>query len=145
MDAPPRLAPHPEGGFYRETHRCRESVTAAHLPPRYGGARSFATAILYLLPSGQFSAFHRLESDELWCFHAGSPLAVHALDERGTHEQVVLGPDPGTGQTLQGVIEAGRWFAAEVVAPASLALVSCRRAAGFYRTRNGSRAPRSSL
>lgn len=125
------LAPHPEGGFLRETYRARESMPASHLPARYAGNRSLATAILFLLPSAEFSTFHRLKSDELRCFHAGSPLAVHVIDERGLHTEVHLGPDPAAGQTYQEVIPSGRWFAAEVVAPASFALVSCVVAPGF--------------
>lgn len=58
------LAPHPEGGYYRETYRASEQLTA--LPPRFPGPRSVSTAIYYLLAEDAFSALHRIRSDELW-------------------------------------------------------------------------------
>ena len=47
------LQPHPEGGFYRETYRSPDRLSAAALPPRYGGERCYCTAILFLLPRGR--------------------------------------------------------------------------------------------
>ena len=51
------LEPHPEGGFFRETYHASETIAAAALPRRFGGARAFSTAIYYLLKAEQFSAF----------------------------------------------------------------------------------------
>ncbi|MBI5202737.1 MAG: cupin domain-containing protein [Elusimicrobia bacterium] len=111
------LAPHPEGGFYRETYRAKESVETAR------GARPASTAILYLLPRGQVSRLHRIKSDELWHFHLGSPLKVVELAVSGARESVV-GPD-----SPQHAVGAGTWFGAEPLG--EFALVGCTVAPGF--------------
>ncbi|MDT7920921.1 MAG: cupin domain-containing protein [Meiothermus sp.] len=63
------LAPHLEGGFYRQTYLSPESIAHPHLPPRYSGQRPFSSAIYFLLEHPDFSAFHRLQSDEVWHFY----------------------------------------------------------------------------
>lgn len=125
------LAPHPEGGWFRETYRAQETIPVAGLPGRFDSARSFSTAIYFLLVSGQFSALHRIKSDELWFFHAGGPLAIHSLTEEGRHHTRILGNTPEQGQTLQAVVAAGSWFGAHPLAPHSFTLVSCTVAPGF--------------
>ncbi|MEY5001231.1 MAG: hypothetical protein RLZZ211_1267 [Bacteroidota bacterium] len=67
------LLPHPEGGFYKETYRSERSLE--------GEERNLLTSIYFLLTSENVSRFHRIKSDELWYFHAGSPLIVHTLSE----------------------------------------------------------------
>ena len=62
------LRPHPEGGFFRETFRADD--LPFELPGR--GVRSASTAIYFLLRSGDFSAFHRVRSDEVWHHYAGT-------------------------------------------------------------------------
>ena len=71
------------------------------LPARFNGARAFSTAIYFLLTAGEFAALHRLRSDEVWHFYAGSPLELVAVDPRGRLTAVTLGPDPQRGETLQ--------------------------------------------
>ena len=67
------LKPHPEGGYYRETYRSDEVIE--NLPERYKGpSRNAGTAIYFLLKGDQFSAFHKLQSDEIWHFYEGSSL-----------------------------------------------------------------------
>lgn len=117
------LAPHPEGGYYREVYR---AATQLNLPQR--GQRSSATAIYYLLPSDQRSALHRLAADELWFFHAGAPLRLYLLDGTGLRS-AELGVGPG--QTPQLWVPAGVWFGAKVTAPDSFSLVSCAVTPGF--------------
>ena len=58
-----RLQPHPEGGYYRETYR--DQVTEG---------RGVGTAILFLLPAGQVSHWHRVDAVEMWIWQAGAPL-----------------------------------------------------------------------
>ena len=101
------LEPHPEGGWFREVFRSRERIPAAALPARFGGERSLATSILYLLPAGERSCFHRLRADELWCHHAGGPLRLHLLGRDGARPLEVGGSTP------QGLVPHGTWFAAE--------------------------------
>ena len=84
------LQPHPEGGWYKETYRSDEIITAAALPERFRGNRSYSTAIYFLLEQGNFSAFHRIKSDECWHFYAGDPLEVYTLDKTGSLEVITL-------------------------------------------------------
>ena len=133
------LAKHPEGGFYRVTYTADVKIAAAALPPGFSGARAVSTAIYFLLSnqeseedgSGHFSAFHRLQSDELWHFHAGSPLVVHSITPEGSYAKLVLGPDAEKGEQFQGCIAAGCWFASAPLYPDSFALVSCTVSPGF--------------
>jgi uncharacterized protein len=102
------LAPHPEGGFYRETWR---STVSAQTPR---GIRSVGTAIYYLLPRGTFAAWHRVTSDELWHFYDGHALTMYLLDERqGQLETLVLGRDVSKGERPQVLVPAGVLQAAE--------------------------------
>lgn len=123
------LARHPEGGWFRETYRAPERIPAAALP-RHGGDRPCSTAILFLLEAGDISALHRLASDELWHWHAGAPLRIHALAGDGGHQVHRLGPDLEAGQSFQAVLPAGTWFGAEVEGP-GYTLVGCTVAPGF--------------
>src|SRR4051794_10271507 len=86
-----QLQPHPEGGYYRETYRSTESIAAGAIPARFNGTRSFATCIYYLLQQGDYSAFHRIKSDECWHFYAGDPLLIHLIDLDATYRCVQLG------------------------------------------------------
>ena len=124
------LVPHPEGGYFRESYRAGEELPAEALPPRYGGARALATAIYFLLPGTDFSALHRLRSDELWHFYAGSPLTVHVISPGG-HTPWRLGPDFERGERFQALAPAGSWFGAELDDREGYALVGCTVAPGF--------------
>ncbi len=126
------LVPHPEGGFFCETWRSAGTVPGAALPAAFGGDRSLATAILYLLRAGDFSAFHRLRSDELWFFHDGADLEIHHLVAGRGHLVTRLGVGPAAGP--QAILPAGEWFAARLAQPASpdaFVLVGCVVAPGF--------------
>jgi 4-nitrophenyl phosphatase len=125
------LQAHPEGGFYREVYRSGESIPRSALPARFPGDRVFATAIHFLLPSGGFSAFHRIRADEQWHYQAGGGLHIHMLGPGGEYRVERLGPDPREGDRLCVVVPAGVWFAAEPVAGAAFSLVSCVVAPGF--------------
>ena len=117
-----RLVPHPEGGYFRETYRSTERVTTAR-----GTTRSALTQILFLLTSENFSAFHRLTSDESWHFYRGDPITVEIIDAAGRHEQRTLGPD-GPWQTA---VAANAYFASHVTREGGYALVGCDVAPGF--------------
>lgn len=125
------LEPHPEGGYYRRTYESFERLSTAGLPSRFPGDRLIATAIYYLLPGHDFSALHRIKSDEVWSFHTGSTLRLTVLESRGMLRELLLGSNPEEGQSLQHVVRAGCWFGAEVVDEASYSLVSCVVAPGF--------------
>ena len=126
-----RLAPHPEGGFYRETYRADEVLAAEHLPARFGGARACSTAIYFLLPGDQLSRLHRIKSDEIWHFYAGGTLTLTVIHPDGRLEARRLGPDPERGEGFQALVPAGCWYGATVDDPGSFALVGGTVAPGF--------------
>ena len=115
------LLAHPEGGYYKETYRSTESID---------GEQALMTSILFLLTSDSPSHFHRIQSDEHWYFHEGSPLTVHVIGEIG-HEQKQLGLDLSTGQSPYHLVKKQDIFGSEVQDPNSYSLVSCAVAPGF--------------
>jgi uncharacterized protein len=124
------LVHHPEGGWFRESYRSQEQVQTDALPQRFGGERSFGTAIYFLLESGDISALHRIKSDEIWHFYAGVPLLIHLIFPDGGYQMVQLGADLTAGQQFQAVVPAGCWFGAELSGE-GFALVGCTVAPGF--------------
>ncbi len=110
------LAPHPEGGHYRETWREYSS----------DGSRGAASAILFLLAAGEESAWHKVDAAEIWLWHAGAPLALQISPPRTTLQ---LGANLTAGQTLQGIVPAGVWQRAWPLGPWTL--VSCIVAPAF--------------
>ena len=126
-----QLEPHPEGGYFRQTYRSDFIIPREALPLGFSGPRALSTAIYFLLEGHNFSAFHRLQSDELWHFYAGAPLWVHVIDPAGNYSRIVLGSDPEAGQALQAVVPAGNWFASHVADWSSFALAGCTVAPGF--------------
>jgi hypothetical protein len=126
-----QMLPHPEGGYYAETYRSSETIKADSLPKRYNGDRTFSTAIYFLVEGGQFSALHRIASDELWHFYTGSSLLVYVIDPQGHLQMIRLGNNPEAGEVFQAVVKAGCWFGSKVEDPTGYALVGCTVAPGF--------------
>ncbi|KQW40424.1 cupin domain-containing protein [Rhizobacter sp. Root404] len=112
------LAPHPEGGWYRETWRA----------PAGPDGRAAGTSILFLLEHGQRSHWHRVDAAELWIYQAGTPPTLRVADESGTRA-IVIGVDAAAGQQPQHVVPPGHWQAAE--AGEGWCLVACVVVPGF--------------
>jgi predicted cupin superfamily sugar epimerase len=125
------LAPHPEGGYFRETYRAAATLPAAALPGGFAGPRAAATAIYYLLEAGQCSRLHRIKSDEVWHFYLGDPLVIVEIDAGSVLRETVLGIDFQAGSVPQHVVPAGSWFGAQPAAGSGFALVGCTVAPGF--------------
>lgn len=125
------LSPHPEGGYYLESYRSAGSIPAAALPPGFSGARAHSTAIIYLLPEGQRSKFHRLRQDEVWHFYLGGPLRLVLIRPEGRASEIILGPDLDQGHHLQFAVPAGTWFAAGPKPGSVYSLTGCTVAPGF--------------
>ena len=126
-----QLQPHPEGGFYRETYRSAGTIPSAALPAKFKGDRTYSTAIYFLLQQGDYSAFHRIESDECWHFYEGGTLLIHIIDQRGTYSCVRLGNQVTKGEVFQHVVPAHCWFASEPAPGIAFSLVGCTVAPGF--------------
>ena len=125
------LQPHPEGGWYKETYKSTEYISGNTLPERFDGSRSFSTAIYFLLEQGNFSAFHRIKSDECWHFYAGDPLLVYVMQLNGTLDIIHLGNDIEKGQVFQFVVPANCWFASTPAPGSHFCFVGCTVAPGF--------------
>ncbi len=118
------MAPLPrEGGRFRRTWA----------GPERADGRPEGSAIVMLLTAepGDFSALHRLPTDEIWHFYRGDPLALFLLPEDGGARTVILGPDVLGGQHVQFTVPAGTWMAAEVADGGSWTLFGCTMAPGF--------------
>jgi predicted cupin superfamily sugar epimerase len=125
-----QLQVHPEGGFFKETYRANEVIPSKGLPGRFDGSRNFSTAIYFLLRSQDRSVFHRIKSDEIWHFYAGTSLTLYTLSQTGL-TIYTLGAEPENQELLQVVVPAGCWFGAQVNSAESYTLAGCTVAPGF--------------
>jgi uncharacterized protein len=125
------LAPHPEGGYYRETFRSDDRLSAAALPDRYEADRAMATAIYYLIEAGNFSALHRLRSDEVFHFYAGDPVEVFVISPDGEAGTTVMGDDVEAGHRPQLLVPKGSIQGLNVVRGGAFALLGATVAPGF--------------
>ncbi|MDN3023868.1 cupin domain-containing protein [Streptomyces sp. S.PB5] len=91
-----------EGGLFRRTWA----------GPERADGRPEGSAIVALLTADDFSALHRLPSDEVWHFYLGDPLELLLLAPDGTSSTAVLGPDVVAGQHVQLTVPAGTWMGA---------------------------------
>lgn len=124
-----QLKQHPEGGWYKECYRSALSIKKEGLPDTFDGDRDALTSIYYLLSNQEISAFHRIQSPEIWYFHQGINLIIHIIHPSGQYEKVVLS---GKKSNLwQFTVEPHCWFAAEIEGTYGYSLVSCAVAPGF--------------
>lgn len=122
------LQPHPEGGYYKEIHRCQDTI------PLSRGVRNVSTAIYYLLKGDTFSAFHRFKSEEIWHYYRGASLNIYIIQPNGTLEVRRLGdPIEDLHAEPQIVVPANVWFAASLDThdPNQYTFVGCTVAPGF--------------
>ncbi len=113
------LAPHPEGGWFRETFR-----------DTTGSPRGHSTAIYYLLEAGDVSHWHRvLDAAEVWHWYGGGPLALTISPDGHDAEAFRLGPELAAGQRPQAIVPAGHWQTAESLG--AWTLCGCTVAPGF--------------
>ena len=118
------LAPHPEGGWYREIYRSADRVQ------RDGAGRDALTTIYYLLAAGQLSRWHVVALDEVWHFHEGDGLELLTwLPGAAAVETATLGAVAEDGARPLLVVSRGAWQAARPLGAYSL--VGCTVAPGF--------------
>jgi predicted cupin superfamily sugar epimerase len=126
-----QLTTHIEGGAFREIYRSAVVASRSALPVSFKGDRAFCTSIYFLLQQHQFSAFHKINSDEIWHFYHGDALIVYEISQQGELIEHRLGNDPDKGESFQCVIMAGNWFAARLAPGGDHALVGCTVSPGF--------------
>ncbi|MFN2262270.1 MAG: cupin domain-containing protein [Psychroflexus sp.] len=125
------LESHPEGGYFKETYRSQLQAENTSLPSYFEGSRHFSTCIYFMLTSDSFSAFHRVQQDEIWHFYIGQTIHLHMISEKGVYSKVKIGNRLDQDEIPQFVVPAKVWFAAEILAPESFALVGCTVSPGF--------------
>ena len=125
------LQPHPEGGYYKETYRSQGNIAEECLSDAYSGSRSHATGIYFLLTSDNFSAFHKINQDEMWHFYDGSPIRLHIISKEGVYSHHTIGRNVMAGEVPQLVVQGGDWFASEVIGEDTYAFTGCTVAPGF--------------
>lgn len=113
------LAPHPEGGHYRETWRA----------PATGDARGAGTAIYYLLAAGERSHWHRIDAAEIWHFYAGAPLRLSINDGSTNTQELRLGADLENNEQPQAIVPPHAWQSA--ISTGAWSLVGCTVAPAF--------------
>ena len=126
-----QLEQHPEGGYYKETYRSDGLIKEENLGKNFSGSRNYCTGIYFLLTSDTFSAFHKINQDEMWHFYQGSSIKIHMISDTGTYSNVTIGSDLKSGYLPQFVVPANFWFAAEVLDENSFSLVGCTVSPGF--------------
>lgn len=120
-----------EGGYFRQTYLAAEQTDGAALPARYRRSKSLGSAIYYLLHDGNFSALHRLPTDEIYHFYLGDPVDLVLLHPGGTHEVVTLGADLEAGQRPQAVAPCGAWQGSRLAHPGGWALLGTTMAPAY--------------
>ena len=120
-----------EGGHFRETYRSGDILSKDVLPPRYQSERCFGTAIYYLLTPGNFSAIHKVNSDEIFHFYLGDPVEMLLLYPDGTGREVVMGQDVQNEQQVQQVVPRGVWQGASLQKGGGFALMGTTVSPGF--------------
>lgn len=125
------LTSHIEGGAFKEIYRSDLILSQANLTSYHKGNRNVSTAIYFLLKEGQFSAFHKIASDEMWHFYDGDPLCIYEITNSGILTKHLLGRDIDNGQSFTCVIKAGSWFGSRCEVKDGFSLVGCTVAPGF--------------
>jgi predicted cupin superfamily sugar epimerase len=113
------LAPHPEGGHFRETFRDTAKT----------GERAASTAIYFLLKAGEQSHWHKVDAVEVWHHYAGAPLLLETAPPEGSLSSVRLGASIESGERPQGVVLPNHWQRARSLG--AWTLVGCTVAPGF--------------
>jgi len=98
-----------EGGYYAVTHIADEQLVAEALPTRYKSSRMLSGAIYYLVTVEQFSALHKLPTDEIYYYHYGDPLEMLFLGPEGQGERIILGMYLDSGQQPQHLAPRHWW------------------------------------
>lgn len=125
------LTEHVEGGAFKEVYRSGTILKQEIIGDTFAGDRNASTSIYFLLEHGEFSAFHRIASDEIWHHYDGGTLHIYEIKENGELVDHKLGKNIESGERPQVVIPAGSWFGSRVESEGDYALCGCTVAPGF--------------
>jgi hypothetical protein len=110
------LEPHPEGGFYKRT---------------YASENNSFSSILFLLVKDNFSAFHKIKSNEQWNWFYGDDIVIHEIDTKGNYQKTILS-NKNEQLAFQYVVKGGHWFASECIGEHGFALCGCTVVPAFH-------------
>ncbi len=126
------LQPHQEGGYFAQIFQSNHLVKSTNKNRYDDENRSAGTSIYYLLKGSDFSAWHRIKSDEIWHHYRGSTIKIHVIDKKGNLITQLLGdPIKHREAVFQIIITADHWFSAELIDKTSYCLVGCTVNPGF--------------
>lgn len=125
------LTKHIEGGAFREIYRSPILLPQEVLTSDHRGSRNVCTAIYFLLEHGEFSALHKIASDEIWHHYDGAALCIYEIQPGGRLIKHLLGKNIEHGEQPIVVIPAGSWFGSRVEQPDTYTLCGCTVAPGF--------------
>ena len=95
------LAPHPEGGHFRQTWIADSE------------GRPAGTCIYFLLARDERSHWHKVDATEIWHYYAGAPLVLSMSEtDAGPAQDHMLGPALFDGQAPQIIVPPHYWQAA---------------------------------
>lgn len=123
------LIKHPEGGFYKEVYRSGEDINTDSLDDRFPSKRNISSSIYFLLERDDFSAFHKIKSDEIWHFYDGDMIEIYSISPEGELTLHKLGLDLANNESPQLCIPHGHFFAAKT--SGDYTLVGCTVAPAF--------------
>ena len=105
--------PH-EWPWFLQTFKSDDVIEGA-LAERYKGKRWAYTAIYAVFTRSDFSAMHRLATDELWHFYGGSPAQIMLLYPDGRGEVKIWGSNVRQGEEPQILVPRGTWMGARPI------------------------------
>jgi len=121
-----------EGGFFRQTYKSDDDgIPAKRFGIESDSIRKISTAIYYLVTPDNFSALHRVKSDEIFHFYCGDPVELIQLDQGGSVSYHAFGSDITAGQYPQLVVPKGVWQGLKIVNGGDWALMGTTVAPGF--------------
>ncbi|MDN5845889.1 MAG: cupin domain-containing protein [Candidatus Nitrosocosmicus sp.] len=132
-----------EGGYFKESYRSSDMISknGYHTQKHEGEIsedtpyperkRPASTLIYYLLVENQYSAIHRVKSDEIWHFYLGSPVTIHIINEDRISPRIQLGNNIENGENIHYIVTKDTWFCAEINNKTSFALMGCTVSPGF--------------
>lgn len=124
------LESHVEGGYFKRSYYSYENITSKELSIKYEGERILWTSIYFMLMDGEVSNFHRLKSDEMWYYHAGSPLTIYMISPQGELSTFQLGLNIENGELPQILVPKDYIFGS-AMNNSGFSLVGCMVSPGF--------------
>lgn len=125
------LEKHPEGGYFKEVYRSSGLIKQESLGESFSGDRNYSTAIYFLLQENEFSAFHKIASDEIWHHYSGGAAEIHILMPDGSYKKELLGTRLSSGERPMVVVPARAYFAVDVLNGCDYVFCGCTVAPGF--------------